>query len=150
MLMRHYENRLRGVNVFENSDGTYAVDTPANYESAQTNPAGYIQRDPIGPDLTTTEPGLTNSQVQYPFNPYPGSTNSEIPGSYAYNVNWDQTTQDFILNPYIRRMYQGGAEIVITQAEALTLTAAGFGDCIKVAPPGTVYTAHQYNGGYNQ
>ena len=134
MLWRHFENRLRGVNVWQRNNNTYCVDTVCNYEDAQTHPAAYIQDDPIGPDLTTTEPGLVDSNVSYPWNPFPGSTNSMAPGSYAYNVNWDQTTQDFILEPNLIRMWQGGGYNVITQETALNLTAAGFGDCITVYP----------------
>ena len=130
-LMRHFENRLRGVLVWLRNDGTYCVDTPCNYELAMTQPAAYISDDPIGPDLTGEFQGLTDSNVNYPWNPFPGTTNSTIPGSYAYNVNWDQTTQDFILNPYLVQWWEGGAENVITQAQALQLTAAGFGDCIS-------------------
>jgi hypothetical protein len=147
-LMRHFENRLRGVLVWQRNDGTFVQDTPSDYESAQTNPAGYIQDDPIGPDMIADF--QTDTNVNYPWNPFPGSTNSEIPGSFAYNVNWDQTTQDFILDPYLVTWWQGGAENVITQATALVLTAAGYGDCIRDAPPGTVYTPNEYDGGYNE
>ena len=150
-LLRHFENRLRGVIVFKNNDGTYAVDTPCNYESAQTNPAAAITFDPGGPDETATGfPALSNSAIAFPWNPFPGSTNSEIPGSYAYITNWDQTVQEFILDPYIVRWWQPGAENVISQADALALTAAGFGDCITEAPPGTVYTPYSEKGGYGQ
>lgn len=137
-LMRHFENRLRGVLVWLRNDGTYVVDTPCNYEAAMTQPAAYISDDPIGPDLTADFQGLTDSNVNYPWNPKPGSTNSNIPGSFAFNTNWDQTTQDFILDPYMIQWWQGGAENVITQAQALELTAAGFGDCIDVAPANAV------------
>lgn len=137
-LMRHFENRLRGVLVWERNDGSYAVDTPCNYEAAQTQPAAYISEDPIGPDLTADFEGLTNSNVAYPWNPKPGSTNSTIPGSFAYNVNWDQTTQDFILDPYNIDWWEGGAENVVTQEKALELTMAGFGDCIGPAPADAV------------
>jgi hypothetical protein len=150
MLMRHFENRLRGIMVVQNNDGTFAVDTPANYEAAQTNPAAYISDDPIGPDETTTYGYLGNSAFPYPFNLYPGSTFSNEPGAYAFNTNWDQTQQVFILDPYIVRWYQPGAENVVTQADALVLTMAGFGDCLREAPPGTVYTQKDYAGGYNQ
>jgi hypothetical protein len=145
-LMRHFENRLRGVLVWERNDGTYVVDTVCNYEAAMTEPAAYMSDDPIGPDFVPPTPGppneqfqgLTDSNVNYPWNPYPGSTNSTIPGSFAYNVNWDRTTQDFALNPYLIQWWEGGAENVITQAQALALTAAGFGDCIRVAGPHAV------------
>ena len=110
----------------------------ATSRAAQTQPAGYISEDPIGPDLTADFEGLTNSNVAYPWNPKPGSTNSTIPGSFAYNVNWDQTTQDFILDPYNINWWQGGAENVITQEKALELTMAGFGDCIGPAPADAV------------
>ena len=139
MLMRHFENRLRGVLVWLRNDGTYCVDTICNYEAAQTQPAAFISDDPIGPDWdppggSTEFQGLNDSNVNYPWNPYPGTTNSTIPGSFAYNVNWDRTTQDFILDPYMIQWWEGGAENVITQEQALALTAAGFGDCIGPAP----------------
>lgn len=137
-LMRHFENRLRGVLVWERNDGTYVVDTVCNYEAAMTQPAAYISSDPIGPDLTADFQGLTDSNVNYPWNPKPGSTNSTIPGAYAFNTNWDQTTETFTLNPYLVQWWQGGAENVITQAQALQLTAAGFGDCIGPAPADAV------------
>jgi hypothetical protein len=133
-LMRHFENRLRGVLVWERNDGTYCVDTTCNYEAAMTQPAAYLSDDPIGPDLTADFQGLTDSNVNYPWNPKPGSTNSTIPGSFAYNVNWDQTKQDFILDPYMIQWWQGGAANIVSQQQALALTAAGFGDCIGPAP----------------
>ena len=37
-LMRHFENRLRGVLVWLRNDGTYVVDTICNYEAAMTQP----------------------------------------------------------------------------------------------------------------
>lgn len=128
MLWRHFENRLRGVNVWQRNDGTFVQDTPSNYEIAQTHPAAWVSDDPIGPDLTAEF--QNDSNVNYPWNPFPGSTNSEQPGSYAYNVNWDQTTQDFALEPFLVSWWEGGTINVITQAEALVLTAAGYGDCI--------------------
>jgi hypothetical protein len=135
-LMRHFENRLRGVLVWLRNDGTYCVDTPCNYEAAMTQPAAYWSDDPIGPDETADFQGLTDSNVNYPYQPFPGSTNSTIPGSYAYNTNWDQTTQDFILDPYMIQWWQGGALNIVTQEQALALTAAGFGDCLGPAPEG--------------
>ena len=133
-LMRHFENRLRGVLVWEVSDGTYRVDTPCNYEAAMTQPAAYWSDDPIGPDLTADFEGLTNCNDAYPWNPFPGSTNSVIPGSYVSNTNWDQTKQEYILDPYNINWWQGGAYNIITDQQALALTAAGFGDCIGPAP----------------
>ena len=143
LLMRHFENRLRGVLVWLRNDGTYVVDTICNYEAAQTQPAAFISDDPIGPDWdppagSTEFQGLNDSNVNYPWNPFPGSTNSTIPGSFAYNVNWDRTTQDFILDPYMIQWWEGAAENIITQEQALALTAAGFGDCIGPAPDGAV------------
>ena len=140
-LMRHYENRLRGVLVWERNNGQYCVDTICNYEAAQTQPAGYISDDPIGPDFVPPGgslgfQGLNDSNVNYPWNPFPSTTNSNIPGSFAYNVNWDRTTEDFILDPYMIQWWQGGAYNIITQEQALALTAAGFGDCISQAPLG--------------
>lgn len=162
MLWRHYKNRLRGVLVWQRSDGTFCVDSPCNYEAAQTHLAGGFTDDPAGPDSTADydstmdatfpQPNLaggfsddpavgdtdvvfdamSDTNVNYPWNPFPGSTNSMTPGSFAYNVNWDRTTQDFVLDPYLYRWYEGGTIIPISQQEALLLTAAGFGDCITV------------------
>ncbi len=135
-LWRHFENRLRGVNVWQRSDGTFCVDTPANYEAAQTHPAAYFSDDPIGPDLTAEEQGLSDSNVNYPWNPIPpqppfyDSTISEVPGAYVFITNWDQTTETLALDPYLVKWWQGGAVYTITQEEALVLTAAGFGDDI--------------------
>jgi hypothetical protein len=136
MLMRHFENRLRGVLVWERNDGTYCVDTVCNYEAAMTQPAAFISDDPIGPDEIATAQGLTDSNVNYPWNPFPGSTNSVIPGSFVSNTNWDQTKQEYILDPYMINWWEGGALNIITQAQALALTAAGFGDCIGPPPDG--------------
>jgi hypothetical protein len=145
MLMRHFENRLRGVNVFQRSDGTFCVDTPANYEAAQTHPAVFFSDDAGSPDLTAEQQGLSDSNLNWPWNPFPGSTNSNVPGSYAYNVNWDQTTEDFVLNPHILAWFEGGTIIPITQQEALVLTGAGFGDCIgEVAPEPYTNNAPNY------
>lgn len=136
-LWRHFENRLRGVNVWQRSDGTFCVDTPANYEAAQTHPAAYFSDDPIGPDLTAEEQGLADSNVNYPWNPIPpqppfyDSTISEVPGAYVFATNWDQTTITEVLNPYLVTFWEGGSVNPITQAEALVLTAGGFGDCIE-------------------
>ena len=131
-LMRHYENRIRGVNVWERSDGSFCVDTGCNYESAMTSPAAFLTDDPCGPDETETGfPALTDTAINYPWDPFPGAGNSEVPGAYAWVVNWDQTTQLFVNNPYLATWFQGGAIIEITQEQALVLTAAGFGDCIS-------------------
>jgi hypothetical protein len=136
-LWRHFENRLRGVNVWQRSDGTFCVDTPANYESAQTHPAAYISDGPIGPDLTNTEQGLSDTNINYPWNPIPpqppfyDSTISEVPGAYVFTTNWDQTTDTLVLNPYMVTFWEGGSINPVTQSEALILTAAGFGDCLE-------------------
>jgi hypothetical protein len=100
---------------------------------------------------------LVDTAINYPWNPFPGSTVSETPGSYAFITNWDHTTQDFVNNPYLERWFQGGAVLTITQQDALVLTAAGFGDCIGAAiggpaygpPPGSsdVYGAGVYGAG---
>lgn len=137
MLMRHYENRLRGVLVWMRNDGTFCVDTVCNYEAAMTQPAAYITQDPIGPDLVAEAQGPSDSNINYPWNPYPGTTNSTVPNAYAFNTNWDRTTRLFTLDPYMIQWWEGGAENIITQEAALALTAAGFGDCIGAAPPGS-------------
>ena len=139
-LWRHYANRYRGVTVWQRSDGTFCVDTPANYEAAQTHLACFFSDDPIGPDETasTGYGGLSDTNLNYPYNPYPGSTNSETPGSYSYITNWDQTTEDFVLNPYLTAYYPGGHVIPVNQAEAVVLTEGGFGDCLTTVPAGSV------------
>ena len=135
-LWRHFENRLRGVNVWQRSDGTFCVDTPVNFEAAQTHPALFLSDDPIGPDETDTFQGLSDSNVNYPWNPIPpqppfyDSTISEIPGAYVYITNWDGSTQTEVLYPYLVSWWEGGAVNPITQEEALVLTEAGFGDNI--------------------
>lgn len=135
-LMRHFENRLRGVIVWLLDDGTYVVDTACNYEAAQTQPAAFISNDPVGPDMTADFPALSNTNAPYPWNPFPGSTNSEVPGAYTYITNWDSTTQTFVLEPHVAveppnfSWWQPGAENVVTQAEAVILAQAGFGDCV--------------------
>jgi hypothetical protein len=147
MLMRHFENRLRGVLVWERNDGTYCVDTVCNYEAAMTQPAACISDDPIGPDETATFQGLTDSNINYPWNPFPGSTNSVIPGSFVSNTNWDQTKQEYILSPYMIQWWEGGALNIITQDQALALTEAGFGDCIGPAPAGADIGSQPYGQG---
>ena len=128
MLMRHFENRTRGVSVWQRSDGTFCVDTPCNYEAAQTHPAAYFSDDPIGEDLTTTEPGLVDTNVNYPWQPFPGSGMSMAPGEVSFVTNWDHSTQLFVNNPYLAQWWQGGTINQVTQVQALVLTAAGFGD----------------------
>jgi hypothetical protein len=131
MLMRHYENRSRGVNVWQRSDETFCVDTPCNYESAMTHLAAAFSDDFVGPDGTATDfPALSDTAINYPWDPFPGAGNSDVPGAYAFITNWDHSTQLFALDPYLAEWFPGGHLIPITQQQALELTAAGFGDCI--------------------
>jgi hypothetical protein len=132
LLYRHFANEIRGVNAWQRSDGTYCVDYPCNFESAQTHPAGFFSDDPIGPDLTTTGfPALIDTNLNYPWNPFPGSTISTQPGAYSDVYDWTQVRTTFALDPYFTSWFQGGGMIIITQEQALSLTAAGFGDCIS-------------------
>lgn len=162
-LFRHYENRWRQVNVWQRSDGTFVQDTPTPYESSQTSPAAFFSDDPVGPYeiiATTADvilpgtysqgtwdagfydgqivsgssaPGQTDSNVNYPWNPFPGSgpEDRNNPGQFVHGTNWDGTTFTDQLNPYMSRWFQPAASNVVTQAEALVLTAAGYGDCLS-------------------
>ena len=140
LLYRHMANENRGVNVWLCSDGTYRVDYPCNYEEAQTSPAAFFSDDPIGPDETPPGsgsipaadfPALNDTNLAYPWNPFPGSTISETPGNYATVYDWTEQMTEFTLNPYFTRWYAGGHILEVTQQEALALTAAGFGDCLS-------------------
>ena len=131
-LWRHFENRLRGVIVWQRSDGTWVQDTPSNYEAAQTQPAAYFNDDPIGPDLVADY--QTDTNVNYPWNPSPGSgafARGQSPGSFVYTQSWDGTHSTDVLDPFLSLYYQPGAENVVDQEEVLELTAAGYGDCIS-------------------
>lgn len=129
-LYRHFENRWRGVNVWQRSDGSFVQDTPTNNEAAQTAPAAFFSDDPVGPYEII---GQTDTNVNYPWNPFPGAgpESPSNPGQYVYGTNWDQTTFTEQLDPYMTTWFQPGATIEITHAEALVLTAAGYGDCIS-------------------
>ena len=140
LLYRHFANMERGVNVWQCSDGSWRVDYPCNYEQAQTHPAAYFSAGPIGPDETPPGsgsvpaadfPALNNTNLAYPWNPFPGSTISETPGNYSTVYDWTEQMTEFNLNPYFIAWYQGGGMIHVTQQQALALTAAGFGDCIS-------------------
>lgn len=139
LLYRHFANEVRGVNVWQCSDGTFRVDYPCNYEQAMTHPAAFFSDDPIGPDETppgagsipaTDFPALNNTNLAYPWNPFPGSTIEMEPGAYSTVYDIHEQRTEFTLNPYFTAWYQGGGIIGITQQQALVLTAAGFGDCI--------------------
>lgn len=129
-LYRHYENRSRGVNVWERSDGTFVQDTPTNNESGQTQPAAFFSDDPVGPFEII---GQTDTNVNYPWNPFPGAGPEapSNPGQFVYGTNWDGTTFTDQLDPYMTTWFQPGAYNEITHAQALALTAAGYGDCIN-------------------
>ena len=138
-LYRHYENRKRGVNVWQRSDGTFVQDTPTNNEPAQTTPAAYFSDDPIGPYELV---GQTDTNVNYPWNPYPGAGPepgpgysgigpNPNPGQFVYGTNWDGTTFTEQLDPYLTSWFPGGHLNEVDQATALVLTAAGYGDCLS-------------------
>ena len=90
--------------VWQRSDGTFCQDTPTPFESSQTQPAGGISDDPVGPDE------VANSQFDanpnYPWNPFPGSgpESPDEPGQYSFLTNWDRTTEVFALDPLHRSL----------------------------------------------
>ena len=138
-LYRHYANRWRGVNVWRRNNGTYVQDTPTNQEADQTSPAAAFTDDMVGPYEII---GQTDTNVNYPWNPYPGAGPepgpgysgigpNPNPGQFVYGTNWDGTTFTEQLNPYMVTWFQPGADNVITHAEAVALTAAGYGDDIS-------------------
>ena len=139
-LFRHYENRRRAVNVWQRSDGTFCQDTPTSSDTDQTSPAAYFTDDPVGPYEIFG--GELDSNVNYPWNPYPGAGPepgpgysgigpNPNPGQFVYGTNWDGTTFTEQLNPYLLRWFQPASTIEVTQEEALELTAAGYGDNIS-------------------
>ena len=130
-LYRHYENRRRAVNVWQRSDGTFVQDTPTTSDTDQPTPAAYFTDDPVGPYEIFG--GEVDTNVNYPWNPFPGAGPEapSNPGQFVYGTNWDGTTFTEQLDPYMVKWFQPSATIEITQAEALALTAAGYGDCIS-------------------
>ena len=129
-LYRHYENRRRAVNVWQRSDGTFVQDTPTTSDTDQSTPAAFFSDDPVGPYELI---GQNDTNVNYPWNPFPGAGPEapSNPGQFVYGTNWDGTTFTEQLDPYMARWFQPAATIEITQAEALVLTAAGYGDCLS-------------------
>lgn len=131
-LYRHMANRWRGVNVWQRSDGTFCQDTPTPYESSQTALACFFSKGPMGPDETAEQ--QLDSNVNYPWQPFPGSAafgQTVSPGAFVYVQNWDGTNQTEIQDPFLAAWWQPGAYNVVTQEEALELTAAGYGDCLS-------------------
>lgn len=110
-LWRHFENRLRGVNVFK-----------------CTNAAGqisYVQ------DTATPENKFTN--IPYPWDPDNPS------GPYVYVTNWDGSVTKVSHPVWIITAYYGGHSYDVSEAEAALLagyTAGGLGysDCLNSAP----------------
>lgn len=103
-LWRYFPNRARYVVVFALSDGTFVQDT-ATAENANTN-------------------------IPYPYNPW----NPSAPYSTSYYINFEVTppvpTVDTVSqSPYITKVYLGATQV--TDTEAATLTAAGYGDLIS-------------------
>ena len=143
-LYRHFQPRTRGVNVFQNSDDTFVVDTPIVEDSSMTAPAFFFSDDAGSPYQTVPQlppnpviPPLVN----FPLQEFPALANTNI----QYPWNWDDPEAPFSsvfleplndnvftsTDPYIVANWLGGHEIPISQATALLLTAAGFGDCIR-------------------
>ena len=92
-LYRHYENRLRGVNVWKLSDGTYVQDTAS---SENTN---------------------TDMSNVYPWNP------DDPSAPYVHVQNWGGSVTDISHSVYPVAFYAGGHSHVVTDAEAADLTA---------------------------
>lgn len=141
-LMRHFRSHSRGINVFELNDGTFRVDTAVLADASMTHPAPFVNDDPIGGDLSAF-PGLVDSDIAYPWDieNMPPQAVDAIPPSYQYpaqpknpfwyGTNWDRSISEAFTSPFIAKVYFGGHAQVITQAMALILTQAGFGDCIN-------------------
>jgi hypothetical protein len=112
-LWRHYENRIRGVNVWILSDGSV------------------VQSDP------TPENSNTNLQNVYPWDPF----NPSAP--YVRSIYIDPgadpqspTEHDTAHNPYVIAYFAGGSSYLVTPVQSTLLanfTAHGIGysDCLS-------------------
>ena len=100
-LFRHYTPRVRGVNVFKLSDGTYVQDT-ATAENQNTN-------------------------IPYPIDP----NWAMGPGVFSYTYdNTSRQITTSANNPYVTTWYYGSHTYLVSIAEAAALEAAGYGDCL--------------------
>ena len=116
-------------------------EVPPQTPPATTTDTSFYGGGAMGPDLGVPAtpsaapsdpfPALVDTNLAYPWNPFPGSTISETPGNYATVYDWTEQMTEFTLNPYFTRWYAGGHILEVTQEEALALTAAGFGDCLS-------------------
>lgn len=97
-LWRHYAPGIRGVTVFLLSNGEYSQDTATGPSGAQANVS-----------------------VPYPIN-------FNNPGApIVSTTNFDGSVINTYINPYVVKQYFGGTANEITDAEAASLTAAGYG-----------------------
>lgn len=77
--------------------------------------------------------GINAGTVPYPWNPdNPG-------GPYATWYDENEVAHTLTLNPYIVKVFYGGHSTVVSDADAATLTAAGYGAYITTTTldPGT-------------
>lgn len=140
MLWRHYRPRMVGVNVFLLNNGSYVqqIATPTlvtpipshtrftdttNPVLAMTAVAGHVEISPQPPWEATT--ALKTSNVPYPWNP----TNPTDP--YVHIQNWTGSVTTITLTPRIKKVYYGGHKNRVTETEAASLIAAGYGTCIE-------------------
>lgn len=141
-LWRHYRPRMVSVNVYLLNNGNYVQTTATpnlvtpipNFKRtgasapiiAMTHIAGHFIPGPQPTWSSTT--ALTTSNVPYPWNP----TNPNAP--YVHIQNWTGTTTTVTLTPRIEKVYYGGHATPVTDAEATSLRAAGYGTCLTVTP----------------
>jgi hypothetical protein len=102
-LWRYFSNRARYVNVFALSDGSFVQDT------------------------ATTENSNTN--IPYPYNPYDPSAPYSSTVYHDYTLK-KQVVENVSQNPWITKVYFTPTQV--SQAEASSLTTAGYGALIKI------------------
>lgn len=111
-LWRHFENRERGVNVWQLSDGSFVQDT-ATPENSNTTMTAVYPWDVNNPQAPYVRAIFIDS-----------GANPQSP-----------TEHDTVHSPYPVAFFQGGASHVVTAAQAALLEAytsygTGYSDCI--------------------
>ncbi len=77
----------------------------------------------------TATPENDNTNIPYPYDPY---NNPPIPFARIYDFKGNET--DVSQDPYIVKVYYGGRCTDITQSEANSLIAAGYGNDLTIPP----------------
>lgn len=102
-LFRYYKPRVRGVNVFELSDGTYVQDTAT--------------------------PENSNTNIPYPWDPF---HTDDVPGLIVRITNLDQSVQTMTEPVYIVKVFYGGhGSYQVDGPEHDALVAAGYANCLS-------------------